>query len=150
QDDAQPFHVTFPVGVAMAHNGNVTNFTELRERYFKNSGMRLNSTCDLEVILFVFARALSERIRPGHGGSGEDVFHAVREVYEEVKGAYSVVATIADGGLVAFRDPYGIKPCVFGEKQTPEGRWFACASETVVLDVNGYQRSFDLDAGEAV
>jgi amidophosphoribosyltransferase len=150
QDDAQPFHVTFPVGTAMAHNGNVTNFNELREKYFKNTGMRLNSSCDLEVILFVFARALSERIRPGHATSAEDVFHAVRKVYEEVKGAYSVVATIADGGLVAFRDPYGIKPCVFGEKQTPEGRWFACASETVVLDVNGYKRSFDLDAGEAV
>ena len=150
QDDAQPFHVTFPVGVAMAHNGNVTNFAELRERYFMRSGMRLNSTCDLEVILFVFARALAERMRPGHEIVADDVFHAVQAVYQQVKGAYSVVATIADGGLVAFRDPYGIKPCVFGEKTTPEGQSFACASETVVLDVNGYKRSFDLDAGEAV
>jgi amidophosphoribosyltransferase len=149
-DDAQPFHVTFPVGVAMAHNGNVTNFAELREKYFKKSGMRLNSSCDLEVILFVFARSLAERMRPGHPITAEDVFHAVAAVYEQVKGAYSVVATIADGGLVAFRDPFGIKPCAFGEKETREGKWFACASETVVLDVNGYKRSFDLDAGEAV
>jgi amidophosphoribosyltransferase len=150
KDDAQPFHLTFPVGVAMAHNGNVTNFTELMERHFKSSGTRLNSSCDLEVILFVFARALSERLRPGHRVNAEDAFYAVQQVYKEVKGAYSVVATLPDVGLVAFRDPFGIKPIVFGEKETREGRWFACASESVVLDVNGYKRSFDLDAGEAV
>jgi amidophosphoribosyltransferase len=149
-DDAQPFHLTFPVGIAMAHNGNVTNFAELREKYFVKSGMRLNSSCDLEVILFVFARALAERMRPNHTITPDDVFHAVAAVHSQVKGAYSVVATIADGGMVAFRDPYGIKPCVFGEKVTPEGKWYACASETVVLDVNGYTRSFDLGAGEAV
>ncbi len=150
KDDAQPFHLTFPIGVAMAHNGNVTNYNELLELHFKQSGTRLNSSCDLEVILFVFAQALSERMRPGHRPDAEDVFFAVRKVYEQVKGAYSVVATIPDVGLVAFRDPYGIKPCVFGKKTTSEGRWFACASESVVLDVNGYERSFDLDAGEAV
>jgi amidophosphoribosyltransferase len=150
KDDAQPFHLTFPVGVAMAHNGNVTNFVELRDRHFKNSGTRLNSSCDLEVILFVFARALSAKLRPGHKVTAEDVFHAVQTVYDEVRGAYSVVATLADVGMVAFRDPYGIKPIVFGQKETPEGRWYACASESVVLDVNGYDRSFDLAAGEAV
>jgi amidophosphoribosyltransferase len=150
KDDAQPFHLTFPIGIAMAHNGNVTNFQELRDKHFKNSGTRLNSSCDLEVILFVFARALSERLHAGHRVTAEDVFQAVKQVYKEVKGAYSVVATLADVGLVAFRDPYGIKPIVFGEKETPEGHWFACASESVVLDVNGYKKSFDLDAGEAV
>ncbi|MBL8859835.1 MAG: amidophosphoribosyltransferase [Planctomycetes bacterium] len=149
-DDAQPFHLTFPVGVAMAHNGNVTNFQELMERHFKNSGTRMNSTCDVEVILFAFASALNERIRAGHSVTAEDVFAAVKKVYKDVRGAYSVVAVLPDVGLVAFRDPYGIKPCVFGEKTTSEGRWFACASESVVLDVNGYDRSFDLDAGEAV
>jgi amidophosphoribosyltransferase len=150
KDDAQPFHLTFPIGIAMAHNGNVTNFAELRDGLFKNSGTRLNSTCDLELILFVFARALMERTKPNRTVTADDVFHAVQRVYKEVKGAYSVVATLADVGLVAFRDPYGIKPIVFGEKETPEGRWFACASESVVLDVNGYKRTFDLDAGEAV
>jgi amidophosphoribosyltransferase len=149
QGDAQPFHLTFPVGIAMAHNGNVTNFAELTEKHFKNKGTRLNSSCDLEVILFVFARALSERLGPGPV-TAEDVFYAVEKVYAEVRGAYSVVATLADVGMVAFRDPHGIKPIVVGEKETPEGRWFACASETVVLDVNGYKKSFDLGAGEAV
>jgi amidophosphoribosyltransferase len=150
KDDAQPFHLTFPVGVAMAHNGNVTNFQELMERHFKSSGTRLNSTCDVEVILFAFASALNERLHAGHNVSADDVFGAVKRVFKDVRGAYSVVAVLPDVGLVAFRDPYGIKPCVFGEKTTPEGRYFACASESVVLDVNGYKRSFDLDAGEAV
>jgi amidophosphoribosyltransferase len=148
--DAQPFHLTFPVGIAMAHNGNVTNFAELTEKHFRHSGTRLNSSCDLEVILYVFAQALSARLRPGHKVGAEDVFAAVQHVFKEVRGAYSVVATLADVGMVAFRDPFGIKPIVFGQKRTPEGPWFACASESVVLDVNGYERSFDLEPGEAV
>ena len=150
KDDAQPFHLTFPLGVAMAHNGNVTNFVELHEKHFKKSGTRLNSTCDVEVILFAFATALNERIRPGHLVDAEDVFFAVERVYRDVKGAYSVVAILPDVGMVAFRDPFGIKPCIFGEKTTAEGPWYACASESTVLDVNGYRRSFDLQAGEAV
>ncbi|MBK7642713.1 MAG: amidophosphoribosyltransferase [Planctomycetes bacterium] len=150
KDDAQPFHLTFPIGVAMAHNGNVTNFNELHTKLFRSSGTRLNSSCDLEVILYVFAQALTERLRPGHRPNAEDVFAAVKRVYQDVKGAYSVVATIPDVGMVCFRDPFGIKPCVLGEKETPEGHWFACASETTVLDVNGYTRSFDIDAGEAI
>ena len=149
-EDAQPFHLTFPLGVAMAHNGNVSNYAELVDRYFRNGGTRLNSSCDLEVVLFVFARALSAKLRPGQPIDADAVFHAVQAVYEQVQGAYSVVATLADGGLVAFRDPYGIKPIVFGEKETAEGKWYACASESVVLDVNGYRRSFDLQAGEAL
>jgi len=150
-EDAQPFHLTFPLGVAMAHNGNVTNFEELTDKHFRNRGTRLNSSCDLEVILFVFARALQESLN----GSGrqveiEDVFHAVGRVYGEVKGAYSVVATIADLGMVAFRDPFGIKPICMGEKTTDEGKWHAFASESVVLDINGYERTADIAAGEAV
>ncbi len=149
-EDAQPFHLIFPIGVAMAHNGNVTNYAELVERYFRHTGTRLNSSCDLEVVLFVFTAALAERIGPGAPLTPDDVFHAVQAVYEKVRGAYSVVATLADGGMVCFRDPFGIKPIVFGEKETAEGRWFACASESVVLDVNGYRRTFDIGAGEAV
>ncbi len=149
-DDAQPFHLTFPLGIAMAHNGNVSNFEELSRRLSVRSGTRLNSSCDLELILFVFAQALNERATRGGRVGPDEVFAAVRTVYEEVRGAYSVVAVLPDVGMVAFRDPYGIKPIVFGEKTTEEGRWFACASESVVLDVNGYQRSFDLQAGEAV
>ena len=102
-EDAQPFHLTFPLGIAMAHNGNVTNFAELIDNHFKNSGTRLNSSCDLEMLLFVFARALNERMQAisslvNRPVAAADVFYAVQAVFEKVRGAYSVVATLADGG----------------------------------------------------
>jgi amidophosphoribosyltransferase len=100
--------------------------------------------------LFVFVRALAERMRPGAKVVADDIFAAIRAVYREVKGAYSVVATLPDVGLVAFRDPYGIKPIVFGSQRTERGVSYAVASESVVLDVIGYGRDFDLGAGEAV
>jgi amidophosphoribosyltransferase len=151
-DDAQPFHLTYPLGIAMAHNGNVSNYAELVEGFFSGSRTRLNSSCDLEVLLFVFARALDERLtkREAREIQPNDIFHAVSEVYEQVKGAYSVVATLPDVGMVVFRDPFGIKPIIFGEKETEEGVWFACASESVVLDVNGYHKTFDVGPGQAI
>ena len=148
-EDVQPFHMVFPFGVAMAHNGNVTNFLELKDRLGK-SGVRISSSCDVEVILYVLARGLEERIRPGAKITAEDVFAAVKRVFADVKGAYSVVCVLADGAMVAFRDPYGIKPICFGEKRTEEGQWFACASESVVLDVIGYKKTLDIGPGEAV
>jgi amidophosphoribosyltransferase len=148
-DDVQPFATNIPFGVAMAHNGNVTNFQELTG-ILRRSGIRPGSNCDLEVILFVFVRALQKSVRPGAAITAEDVFTAVKAVYAEVKGAYSVVAILADGGLLAFRDPYGIKPICFGEKHTDQGISYAVASESVVLDVAGYTRTLDIGAGEAV
>jgi amidophosphoribosyltransferase len=149
-EDAQPFHLNFPVGVAMAHNGNVTNFQELVAGHVRDTGTRLNSSCDVEVVLFVFTRALSERLHKGRPVTPEDVFHAVQAVYAEVRGAYSVVAVLPDVGLVAFRDPHGIKPIIFGEKQDELGTFYAVASESVVLDVTGYTPVFDLGPGEAL
>ena len=150
-EDAQPFHHTFPLGTAMVHNGNVTNLAELRDELFVRGGTRLNSTCDLEVILYVFQQGLAERFAENKGVIGaEDIFYAVAKVHKTVKGAYSVCAFVADCGMVAFRDPYGIKPICFGEKTDERGRWFACASESVVLDVNGYRRTTEIGPGEAV
>ncbi len=149
-DDAQPFHVNFPFGVAMAHNGNVTNFEELREFHTRNTGTRLNSSCDLEVILYVFVLALSERVPAGKLVRPADVFEAVRAVHRQVRGAYSVVAVLPDVGLLAFRDPFGIKPMVLGVKETGAGPWYAVASESVALDVAGYKEIQDVRAGEAV
>ena len=149
-DDAQPFHVNFPIGVAMAHNGNVTNFLDLRQSEAASCGTRLNSSCDVEMILFVFTRALTEGLRPGELVTAEAVFRAVEAVYAQVRGAYSVVAVLPDVGMVAFRDPYGIKPGVFGEKEVDGERWFAFASESVVLDVAGYDKFRDIAAGEVI
>ncbi len=143
--DVQPFWLDYPVGVAMAHNGNVTNFHELKRTYFGQRNIHLASNCDLEAVLYVFADAL---LRRRHDPvSVDDVAGAVREVFERVKGAYSVVGIVADG-MYAFRDPFGIKPIVFGKKVTPEGTWYAVASESVVLDVAGYEKVRDLAAGE--
>ncbi len=149
-EDAQPFHHTYPLGVAMAHNGNVTNVPELMNDFVRNKGTRLNSTCDVELILWVFQDELARRLRASGQITADDVFAAVKNVYDKVKGAYSVVATIADLGMVAFRDPYGIKPIVFGERKDEHGEFYACASESVVLDVNGYERTLDIGPGEAV
>jgi len=150
EEDAQPFHHTFPIATAMVHNGNVTNFHELTADRFTVNGVRLNSSCDLEVILWVFQSGLADSLRHKRQLDADDVFAAVRRVYDEVKGAYSVCATIADVGMVGFRDPYGIKPIVFGTRGEGERRSFAFASESVVLDVNGFQREFDVGPGEAV
>ncbi|MCC6671236.1 MAG: amidophosphoribosyltransferase [Planctomycetes bacterium] len=144
--DVQPFWLDFPVGVAMAHNGNVTNFLELKRRYFPQRGIYLNSNCDLEAVLYVFAAELMKRPRQGIGP--EDVREAVAEVFRMVKGSYSVVGIVSGQGMFAFRDPFGIKPIIVGQKQTPEGTWFAVASESVVLDVAGYEILRDLRAGE--
>ena len=102
------------------------------------------------MILYVFARGLAERVTPGVSISAEDVFAAVEMVYKKVKGAYSVVATLPDGGMGAFRDPFGIKPICFGEKLTEKGVSYACASESVVLDITGYARTIDIGPGEVV
>lgn len=143
--DVQPFWLDYPVGVAMAHNGNVTNFHELKRTYFGQRNIHLGSNCDLEVVLYVFADALMRRL--ADPVTVDDVQKAVQEVFDRVKGAYSVVG-ITSEGMYAFRDPFGIKPCIFGKKVTPEGTWYAVASESVVLDVAGYQIVRDLKAGE--
>jgi amidophosphoribosyltransferase len=143
--DVQPFWLDYPVGVVMAHNGNVTNFHELKRTYFDNRKITLGSNCDLEVVLYVFADALMRREADKVGL--EDIEAGVKEVFERVKGAYSVVGITQDG-MYAFRDPYGIKPCILGKRESPEGTFYAVASESVVLDIAGYQVVRDLAAGE--
>lgn len=147
-EDVQPFMTIIPSGVAMAHNGNVTNFLELKGRYFPNRGVRLASACDLEAILYIFALEYSKT--NANDTTFERVFRAVKGVFEVVKGAYSVVGILAEGGLFAFRDPFGIKPLVMGERETPEGKSYAFASESAALDVIGYKVVRDVEAGEAV
>ncbi len=150
-EDIQPFKVVIPAGVAMAHNGNVTNFLDLKRRYFPERGIRLASSCDLEAILYVFAQELADQAtKSPETALPERVFRAVKGVYGVVRGAYSVVGVLADRGLFAFRDPFGIKPLVMGERDTPQGKSIAFASESAALDAIGFTRVRDLEAGEAV
>ncbi len=136
-EDAQPFTVNYPYGIAMAHNGNVANYEELRERLAGQSMRHLYSGCDVEAVLNVFANGLA---RSAHAGfTPESYYEAVRDVYRDVRGAYSVVGFVAGYGLFAFRDPYGIKPIAMGRKRVDGVDAYAVASESVVLTALDYE-----------
>ncbi len=135
-EDAQPFTVNYPFGIVMAHNGNVTNYLDLKGQ-LANVGLRhLYSGCDVEVVLNIFATALAGNGRERF--SLEAYYEAVREVYRKIRGAYSVVGYVAGHGLFAFRDPYGIKPIAMGRRRVNGRDAVAVASESVVLTTIGY------------
>ncbi len=149
-EDAQPFVVTHPFGIAMAHNGNVANYGEMREHLLLHGRRHLLSQCDVEVVLNVFADALA---RQAAGGpfSAEIYRAAVAEVFAQVRGAYSVAGFVAGAGLFAFRDPYGIKPICFGRRVRPDGKIvYAVASESVVLEGLGCEVEPRPRPGEAL
>jgi amidophosphoribosyltransferase len=130
-EDAQPFTAIYPFGIAMAHNGNVANYAELKRELAEQGHRHLYSGCDVEIVLNVFAAALAQEAKDGFTISA---YHAaVREVYRRVRGAYSVVGFVAGKGLFAFRDPFGIKPIAFGKKEVAGKTAYAVASESVVL-----------------
>lgn len=142
-EDAQPFRTRQP-GILLAHNGNVTNVPEVTA-WLAEQGWMVLSGCDAEPILLVFAWALTQRRQAHH--TADDVAAAVREVFSRVRGAYSVVANLEVDGqptMVAFRDPHGIRPGVYGRHE--DGSWMA-ASESVALDVLEFDRVDDLPAG---
>ena len=147
-EDAQPFTVNFPFGIAMAHNGNVANYDQLKGTLEHDALRILYSGCDVEVILNVFAGALA---RASKGTFSLPAYHeAVREVYKTVRGAYSVVGFVAGHGLFAFRDPFGIKPIALGRRVGPEGTSYAVASESVVLSTIDYELLPPGPPGEAL
>jgi amidophosphoribosyltransferase len=136
-EDAQPFTVNYPFGIAMAHNGNVANYEDLKGALASDSLRHLYSGCDVEAILNVFANALARETK---NGFSLDAYHAaVREVYRTVRGAYSVVGFVANEGMFAFRDPFGIKPIAIGHKSVDGRNAYAVASESVVLTALGYE-----------
>jgi len=143
-EDSQPFYVNYPYGVAMVHNGNVINFLALKEELQRVHRRQLNSSSDVEAILNVFADELVHKSSSAF--SADDLFDAVGGVFRRVQGAYSVVAMLGDGSLLAFRDPLGIRPLVMGRKDGIT----AFASETVTFDFLGFENLGDVSAGEAV
>jgi amidophosphoribosyltransferase len=147
-EDAQPFQVNSPFGIIMAHNGNVTNYRELKEELFEKYHRLLNSDCDVEIILNVFAQELGEQKTRDLGA--EHVFKAVEGVYKKVRGSYSVVAYIAGQGMVAFRDPFGIKPLVYGSRNDGLIPSVAVASETVSLNLMNFGDIKSIEPGQAV
>ncbi|WP_372881524.1 amidophosphoribosyltransferase [Psychromonas sp.] len=146
--EAQPFYVNSPWGLALAHNGNLTNAHHLRESLLK-SRRHINTTSDSEVLLNIFAAELdmveNDNLTP------DDIFSAISNVHKSVKGAYAVVSLIIGNGLVAFRDPHGIRPLVLGSRKTEEGDVeYIVASESVGLDTIGFEVIRDVEPGEAI
>lgn len=145
---AQPFYVNSPYGIALAHNGNLTNAAALTKELFDTDLRHVNTDSDSEVLLNVFAHELQAqgKLVP----SEADIFAAVEGVHKRVKGGYAVVALIARYGIVAFRDPNGIRPLVYGKRDTVSGVEYMVASESVALNVLGFELVGDVAPGEAI
>ena len=147
--EAQPFYVNSPFGIVLGHNGNLTNTEALQQELFMDDLRHVNTGSDSEVLLNVLAHELQEAVH-GHRLKVDDVFTAVAGVHRRCKGAYAVVAMIAGFGLLAFRDPNGIRPLIIGRLDTPEGPEWIMASESVAIEALGYQVVRDVAPGEAV
>ncbi|OGI43353.1 MAG: amidophosphoribosyltransferase [Candidatus Muproteobacteria bacterium RBG_16_64_11] len=146
--EAQPFFVNSPFGLALAHNGNLTNAAELKDELFREDLRHINTESDSEILLNVFAHELEAvgrlQLAPEH------IFRAVSAVHWRARGAYAVTVLIVGFGILAFRDPHGIRPLVYGSRQTDQGPEHMFASESVALDVVGYELVRDVEPGEAV
>ena len=145
-DEAQPFYVNSPYGIALAHNGNLINTESLRQDVFAQDRRNINTDSDSEVLLNVFAHELDlqRTLTP------EAAIRAVAGVHRRVKGGYAVVSVVLGLGLVAFRDPHGIRPLVLGKREHGEGTEYIVASESAALDILGFVRMRDVQPGEAI
>ncbi|MCA0327698.1 MAG: amidophosphoribosyltransferase, partial [Proteobacteria bacterium] len=146
EEEAQPFYVNAPFGVMLVHNGNLTNARALRSELFSSDHRHVNTESDSEVLLNVLADELDKATR-GAALGPQEVFKAVAGVHRRVRGSYAVIAHIAGRGMLAFRDPYGIRPLCMG--RDPEGTVMV-ASESVVLEGTGHVFERDVQPGEAV
>ncbi len=147
-DEAQPMYVNSPYGIALGHNGNLTNHHELKRHLAETDQRHLNTKSDSEVLLNVLAHELAAS-RTTHL-TPDQVFAAVRNVHSRCRGAYAAVAMVMEQGVVAFRDPNGIRPLVYGVSDTARGREYMIASESAALDVLGFRLERDVKPGEAL
>lgn len=147
-DEAQPFYVNSPYGMALAHNGNLVNTSAIRRGLFEDDRRHINTESDSEVLLNVLAHEL--QIQERHTLTPDHLFKAVAGVHQRARGGYAVIALVLGYGILAFRDPHGIRPLVLGERDTAEGKEYAVASESVALDILGFRRLRDIESGEAV
>jgi len=147
--EAQPFYVNSPFGIVLGHNGNLTNSEQLKQEMFRQDLRHINTNSDSEVLLNILAHEL-ELAAKGQKLDAETIFTTVANVHRRCRGAYAVVAMIAGHGLLAFRDPFGIRPLVIGRNQTDEGTEYLIASESVALTAFGFELMRDVLPGEAI
>lgn len=146
--EAQPFYANSPFGLSLAHNGNLTNANELREWLSTKARRHVNTTSDSELLLNILAYELQEV--DDKNLSAENIFDAIKKVHQRVRGAYATVALIIGHGMLAFRDPNGIRPMVFGKRETPTDIEYMVASESVALDACDFDYVRDVSPGEAI
>lgn len=146
--EAQPFYVNSPYGIALAHNGNLTNAAELKAQLYRDDLRHINTESDSEILLNVFAHEL-QALNKLQVTSAE-IFKAVEAVHRRCRGGYAVVSIIVGKGVLAFRDPFGIRPACFGKRETDQGVEYMVASESVALHALGFKLVRDLQPGEAI
>ncbi len=147
-ENVQPIITNFPYGLAMVHNGNVTNFKEMEKALYEEYHVLPNSTNDLEILLYTLAAELKNKDLKHL--KTKEIFDAVKITQQKVEGAYAVIAIIANHGLLAFMDPNGIRPLVLGKKENNGSVSYGFASENITFDHLGYEVVKDLQAGEIV
>jgi amidophosphoribosyltransferase len=150
EQEAQPFYVNAPYGIVLVHNGNLTNTRELTDELFHVDRRHLNTDSDTELLVNVLAHELQEQVT-GLDLDPDQIFAAVERVHERVEGSYATIAMIPGFGLLAFRDPFGIRPLVLGKRARGfVGDDWIVASESLVLESGGYEMVRDIAPGEAV
>ena len=146
--EAQPFYVNSPYGITLAHNGNLTNSEQLKQELFEDDLRHINTESDSEVLLNIFAHELQQfgkfRI------DANDIFRAIERVHARCRGGYAAISMITGVGIFGFRDPFGIRPIVFGKRETDLGTEYMIASESVAIDVLGFELIRDIAPGEVV
>ena len=149
EEEAQPFYVNAPFGITLAHNGNLTNWEQLKDEMFRIDRRHLNTSSDSEVLLNVLAHEL-QAASQNLSLDPDAIFRAVSGVHRRVRGSYAVVSEIAGSGVLAFRDPFGIRPLCIGILQNDEGTEYMVASESVALEGMGFRFLRDVAPGEAI
>jgi amidophosphoribosyltransferase len=148
-EEAQPFYVNAPFGITLGHNGNLINAEQLKSEMFRIDRRHINTNSDSEVLLNVLAHELQQGTAT-YTLDPSAIFRAVAGLHRRVRGAYACVAHIADHGIVAFRDPYGIRPLAYGACETDAGTEYMVASESVALEGLGFRFVRDVQPGEAI
>src|ERR1700710_2115490 len=150
EQEAQPFYVNAPYGIVLVHNGNLTNTRELTQELFHVDRRHLNTSSDTELLVNVLANELQSQVS-GSELDPDQIFTAISRLHERVEGSYAAIALIAGQGLLAFRDPFGIRPLILGKRTSGlVGTEWVVASESLVLESAGYEIVRDVAPGEAI